>query len=433
MDASILSPTRFVQRRYSFSDVEEAHSPGASRSDLPADDSLAGSPDQSPQGLHVRIRQLESDNQEQAYRITELLIENETLRRTSARHHSSDQGGHPENMCVSEATVANTGESDANSDSDDEGRQRSFNIEEEFVEVCAENEDLREQIADLHGQLSRVMRAHVHSMTDELELVQAESQNLRQQSFVLEELREENARLRHRISFLETQMLDCQAQSSDGVSGALKRRGRELESIMQGIDRSHPDDKEQLEFFTDEMSERLTEVERRFSELSQSNERLLDFQAENAKLRSELAALAEEPSAGLCIETAEMMHERNTLEAEVAQLRAVKRELLERDELQLTIDSLTSERDELHRRVREQAVLLERIGPAIPQEESSTRKLVSAIGECLAVVKNSQLENSRANDEVRALRCQLRDLKEDKAALMERLDALESLLHADYE
>jgi chromosome segregation ATPase len=269
-------------------------------------------------------------------------------------------------------------------------------------------------------------------MSDELELVQAESQSLRQQAFALEVLRDENSRLRHRIVVLETQQLDYQSQLWDAAPGGLCWRGKELESIITGIDQLHPesDDREQLGFFADEMAERLTEVERRFNELSQSNERLAECQTENAKLRSELAALRESPSLDLCIETARLMHERDELESEIGRLKTAK-EALAVDDLQLTIDSLTSERDELQRRIREQAALLETVGTALEEGESNGQSLFAAVRECLSIVKNSQLENIRANDELRILRCQVHALKEDKTVLAKQLDALKAQLDTE--
>jgi cytochrome c-type biogenesis protein CcmH/NrfF len=55
--------------------------------------------------------------------------------------------------------------------------------------------------------------------------------------------------------------------------------------------------------------------------------------------------------------------------------------------------------------------------------------MFAAVGECLEIVKNSQLENARANDEVRALNCQVHALKEHNAALAKQLNALITQLH----
>jgi hypothetical protein len=434
-----------------------------------------------PQPLRLIIRQLQSENQNQAHEIASLLqgLENadhsanqssalfiplpQVLRTENIHlqeallncheltpsHSSADSPTSSENIYDDSPLRTDHNDSDDREDPDDrgdhtdcddavsdgepsessadsvpEGDEKSCHIEEQFLEVCTENGELREQVSELQAQLSRVMCAHVHSMSDELELVQAESQGLRQQAFALQVLREENSRLRHRIIALETQQLDYQSQLAPG---GLQWRGRELESIIAGIDEAHPasDDREQLGFFADEMSERLTEVERRFNELSLSNERLAECRAENAKLRSEMAALREGPSLDLCVETERLLHERNELETEIGRLKTA-RDALAVDDLQMTIDSLTSERDELGRRVREQAVLLETVGTSLDENESKGQGVFGALKECLSIIRNSQEENMRANEELRSLHCQVHELKEEKAVLTKQLEALKA-------
>jgi hypothetical protein len=215
---------------------------------------------------------------------------------------------------------------EARSPSDDDPFARG--VEDEFVQVCAENEELREQVGELQGQLARLMKAQVQSLTGELELVQTESQSLRRQS-----LRGESALLRHRLARVEP----------DG----LQRRGQELESILDDLD-------------------------------------------------SGLSSSDDAPTAVKAVPEEQVAY------------------------LQTTVDTLTSERNELQARVTEHVKLIQTFSRLLDAGEIGG-SVMSVVADCLAIIQSSQQENTRAHEELRLVHRQLHVASEENADLKRQL------------
>jgi predicted nucleic acid-binding Zn-ribbon protein len=302
-------------------------------------------------------------------------------------------------------------ESPGNVQSDEENE--AFNLEEEFAQVCAQNEDLRKQINDLQNQLGRLMKAQVDSLTEELELVQAESQSLRNQTFSLDPLPEENIFLRHRILAL------------DPHTEELHKRGTQLISILEGLDNlsDHSDDPTAFGSFAEDMSEGLMEIEKHCVPLEDCNDLMSDCQAENEKLRNELTALRARREAVLS------NPEGTELEEEVSRLMTMKDNVadsLEKqvDYLQSTCEAISNERDELQIRVREQAKLIQAFERLLDNGEIGDQTIVSVVGDCLQIVKTSQLESTRTYEELRLLHRQIHVIEEENVDLKQEISRL---------
>jgi prefoldin subunit 5 len=293
-------------------------------------------------------------------------------------------------------------------DADDDSDGSPLNFRDEFIQVCVENEELRGHIGELQGQLSRLMKAQVSSLTDELEMVQEEAQTLRNQSVAFEALRQENASLqRGLIAF----------RAGGNLADSLQLRGKELESILDGVDHSSTASDDREPEMDEELPQRLLDAERK---CAQGSELLAAAQAENAALHRELDATRD----GHCYytEIALLTAERNELRADLVRMEAMKdciADSLEEqvDYLQSTIEAISSERDELQVRVKEQERLIQAV-ERVAETDTGGGSITSVVGECLAIVRERQLENVRAHDELRTLHRQIHELEAENVKLM---------------
>jgi chromosome segregation ATPase len=279
-------------------------------------------------------------------------------------------------------------------------------LDEEFTQLSTENEELKEQVRDLQEQVGRLMKAQVQSLAGELEIVEAENHNLRSHSFTLEALVEENTFLRHRVVALESQNLD--AQFADPISDVLRRRSIQLESILEGFDNSSAASDDRLE---------------------DDSAAMAACQEENTRLRREVEELRERAAADAC---------RANLEAEVTRLITMKDDVADSleeqiDYLHSTVEALASERDELQARVCEQAKIIQSFDTRFDSGELASNRVVPILTDCLAIVKTSQIESSRAYDELRLLHHQLHTVEDENAELKHKIVSLKRQIHSDDE
>jgi predicted RNase H-like nuclease (RuvC/YqgF family) len=283
------------------------------------------------------------------------------------------------------------------SESDDEPDASTLNFRGAFIQMCVENEELRGHILELQEQLRKLMKAQV----------QDETHPVRNQSVAFEALRQENAPLQRQLTAFRVgeKPIDC-----------LQTRGKVLMSILDGIDHSSTPFDDRDSEVAGELSQRLLETDRK---CAQCRDLLSAAQTENAALHRELAAARD----GHCYDTeiALLTAERNELQADVVRIEAMKDCIADSldeqvDYLQSTIESVSSERDELQVRVNEQEKLMQAFD-RLAVAGGLGGSITSVVRDCLAVVKESQLENARAHEELRMLHHQLHELEAENFKL----------------
>jgi DNA repair exonuclease SbcCD ATPase subunit len=249
------------------------------------------------------------------------------------------------------------------------------------------------------------MTAQVSSLNDDLEMVHEETRTLRNQSLAFEELRQENAFLREQLSAIR----DDDKSNAD----CLQSRGKELESILDGLDRSSVAS-DPLDQLSDAISREAMDDCGECSDI---------LSAENETMPWEPVATREDHCCFTDI--ALLTAERNELREELGRVNAMKDCLSESLEEQIEylhtrVGSVTRERDELQIQVNELSKLVESFERLLESGDLGGPIVTSVIGDCLAIVKESQTESSRAHEEVRMLHREL-ELRETENATFKEL------------
>jgi DNA repair exonuclease SbcCD ATPase subunit len=265
--------------------------------------------------------------------------------------------------------------------------------------MCSVNTELREHIIELQEQLKRVLSSQLTSLTDELELVQTESTDWKQRTFLFQALQAENDRLRDRVIELEAQRLDV-----DDIPA----KGRRLAGIIESIDRDSSGDEGV------ELTQRILALEK---EVEQKGQLVAQLTAERERLIT----------ADFYTETAVLTQERNELEAELRRLQTLKDDVAESleeqvDYLQSTLETLISEKEELEERVEQQEQMMATMQELLSADQTAVKGKLQAVAEFLAVFKQSQDDNKRLEAELRNVRRELHAVAQENRGLKASLD-----------